>query len=130
MDNTHITGDMAIEDDVVVSVLVSTTNDNAMGAKGWHDAIHGPIIRKGASIGVGANLLPSVEVGRSAIVGASSVVTRNVPDYALVMGVPSRFRNWICPRGQELSFQASSYTQCGCGKAYFLSKENTVKEVT
>jgi len=90
MDNTHITGNMIIEDDVFISALVCTTNDNSMGRKGWHDEITGPIIKQFSTIGGGANLLPNITVGRNAIVGANSVVTKDVPDLKVVMGIPAR----------------------------------------
>ena len=90
MDNTHITGNMIIEDDVFVSVLVSTTNDNSMGRKGWHDEITGPIIKRFATIGSGANLLPNVTIGVNSIVGANAVVTKDVPSRKVVMGVPAK----------------------------------------
>jgi len=90
MDNTHITGNMLIEDDVFISALVCTTNDNSMGRKGWHDEITGPIIKRYATIGGGANLLPNITIGKNSIVGANSVVTKDVPDAKVVMGIPAR----------------------------------------
>ncbi len=90
MDNTHITGNMIIEDDVFVSALVCTTNDNSIGRKGWHDQIIGPIIKRFATIGGGANLLPNVTIGKNSIVGANAVVTKDVPDRKVVMGTPAR----------------------------------------
>ena len=90
MDNTHITGNMVIEDDVFVSVLVSTTNDNSMGRKGWHDKITGPRIKRFATIGSGANLLPNITIGENSIVGANAVVTKDVPNQKVVMGVPAK----------------------------------------
>lgn len=90
MDNTHITGNMLIEDDVFISALVCTTNDNSMGRKGWHDEITGPVIKRYATIGGGANLLPNITIGKNAIVGANSVVTKDVPDGKVVMGIPAR----------------------------------------
>ncbi|MFA7368679.1 MAG: hypothetical protein WC334_03445 [Kiritimatiellales bacterium] len=90
MDNTHLTGNMVIEDDVFISALVCTTNDNQIGRAGWHDKIVGPVIRQYAAIGGGANLLPNITIGRNAIVGASAVVTKDVPDYKVVMGIPAK----------------------------------------
>jgi acetyltransferase-like isoleucine patch superfamily enzyme len=52
----------------------------------------GPNIARGAAIGLGANLLPGVRIGVGAVVGAGAVVTKDVPDGALVMGVPARIR--------------------------------------
>jgi acetyltransferase-like isoleucine patch superfamily enzyme len=93
MDNSHITGNAVIEDDVFVSALVSTTNDNAMGRRAgstdrWTG--RGPTIRRFATIGQGACLLPGVEIGPDAVVGAGAVVTKDVPSATVVMGVPAR----------------------------------------
>jgi acetyltransferase-like isoleucine patch superfamily enzyme len=90
MDNTHITGNMVVEDDVFISALVCTTNDNSIGRKGWHNQIVGPTIKRFATIGGGANLLPNITIGENAIVGASSVVTKDVPARKVVMGIPAR----------------------------------------
>lgn len=91
MDNAHITGNMIIEDHVFISVLVATTNDNLIG-KGEYsdDREKGPHIKRGATIGAAANLLPAITIGENALVGAGSVVTKDVPDRKVVMGVPAK----------------------------------------
>ena len=89
MDLTHLTGNMIIEDSAFVSTLVATTNDNVVRA-GYGDHIKGPVIREGAIIGAGAVLLPAVEIGDHATVGAGSVVTKNIASGAKVMGTPAR----------------------------------------
>lgn len=58
-------------------------------------------VRRGASIGAGAVVLPGVEVGRYALVGAGAVVTRNVPAHAVVLGNPARGHGWVCVCGRE-----------------------------
>lgn len=90
MDNAHITGNMVIEDEVFISVLVSTTNDNSIGRDDYSENMRGAYIKKGAMIGAGANLLPNITIGEEATVGAGAVVTKDVPDYVTVMGVPAR----------------------------------------
>lgn len=91
MDNSHITGNMMIEDDVFISVLVSTTNDNSMDRMNRSASpFEGPQIKKGASIGASAAILPGVIVGEYAVVTAGSVVTCNVPPRAVVQGSPAR----------------------------------------
>lgn len=91
MDNSHITGDAVIEDDVFISVLVATTNDNSMGRSDYDEnRVKGPWIKKGATIGAAANILPNVIIGENSIVGAGSVVTKTVPDNKVVMGIPAK----------------------------------------
>lgn len=104
MDNAHITGNMLIEDDVFVGMLVTTANDNSMGAqvpvgKDWTRP--GPVLRRFARIGQGACLLPGVEIGERAIVGANAVVTTNVQPRTLVMGVPARLVRPLPADGRE-----------------------------
>lgn len=89
MDNSHITGNAVIEDEVFISVLVATTNDNSMGRVKYNDTVIGPTIRRAVTIGAGANILPGIEIGQNSIVAAGAVVTKNVPEKVLVMGIPA-----------------------------------------
>ena len=104
MDNTHITGNMIIEDDVFIGPLVTSANDNSMGVEpaeipgDWVE--RGPTIRRFARIGQGTCLMPSIEIGENAIVGASSVVTKNVPARTLSIGTPARVIRQL--RAEEL----------------------------
>lgn len=87
----YITAYMTIEDHVFIAPCVSTSNDNYMGrTKERFRYRKGPTIRHGARIGANAVLLPGVVVGREAFVAAAAVVTRDVPEGKLVMGVPAR----------------------------------------
>lgn len=61
-------------------------------------------VGEGASIGAGAVILPGLTIGAYAFVAAGSVVTRNVPDHALVVGSPARMRGWVCECGAALDF--------------------------
>jgi acetyltransferase-like isoleucine patch superfamily enzyme len=91
MDLTHITGNCIVGNDVFISVCVGTTNDNAIGKLAYDDSrVQGPRIGDKAAIGAGANLLPNVEIGEGAVVGASALVTKNVLERKLVMGVPAK----------------------------------------
>ncbi len=92
MDLTHITGNCVIGDDVFISVLVSTANDNEMVTRQYEEGkVVGPRIGCRVSIGEGACILPGVKIGDGALVGAGSVVTKDVEPLALVIGVPARF---------------------------------------
>lgn len=60
------------------------------------------LVKEGASLGARAVVLPGLTIGRFALVGAGSVVTKDVPDYGLVYGSPARLQGWVCQCGQRL----------------------------
>jgi acetyltransferase-like isoleucine patch superfamily enzyme len=87
----YVTAYSTLEEDVFVAPCVVTTNDNFMGrTERRHELRRGPTIRRGARIGGAAILLPGVEVGEEAFVGAGAVVLRDVPARAVVVGNPAR----------------------------------------
>jgi acetyltransferase-like isoleucine patch superfamily enzyme len=89
--NAYVTAYSTLEEDVFVAPCVVTTNDNFMGRTERRHALRrGPTIRRGARIGGGAVLLPGIEVGEEAFVGAGAVVIRDVPARAVVVGNPAR----------------------------------------
>jgi len=91
MDNAHITGNAIIGNNVFISVLVATTNDNTMGREEYDDGhVGGPIIEDGVTVGAAANILPNVRIGANSIIGASALVTKDVPSGKVVMGVPGK----------------------------------------
>lgn len=91
MDNSHITGNMKIGSHVFISVLVASTNDNSMGRdNNATENLSGPIVEDYVTIGAGASLLPGVVIGENSIVGASALVTKNVPAGKVVMGIPAK----------------------------------------
>lgn len=91
MDMTHITGDCEIGDNVFISILVSTTNDNVVfNSEYKNEKFNGPHVQNGAIIGASACLLPGVTVKEGALVGANAVVSRDVRQYDVVMGIPAK----------------------------------------
>jgi UDP-2-acetamido-3-amino-2,3-dideoxy-glucuronate N-acetyltransferase len=77
------------------------------------------LVKRGASLGANCTVVCGITVGRYAFVGAGSVVTRDVPDYALVYGNPARLRGWMCACGIKLDFVAGSCATCAaCGSSY------------
>ncbi|MBV8573181.1 MAG: N-acetyltransferase [Acidobacteriaceae bacterium] len=101
--HTFICEGVTIEDDVFIGHGVTFVNDTYPRAvspegcvqsdKDW--AIELTVVKRGASIGSGATILPNVTIGENAIVGAGSVVTRSVPDNVIVAGNPARFLRCI-----------------------------------
>ena len=89
--DAYITAYSTLEDNVFIAPCVVTTNDNFMGrTEGRPALIKGAVIRRGARVGGGATLLPGIEIGEEAFVGAGAVVTRDVAPRALVVGSPAR----------------------------------------
>jgi acetyltransferase-like isoleucine patch superfamily enzyme len=89
--HAYITAYSLLEDNVFIAPCVITTNDNYMGrTEKRHDVIKGPTIRRGARVGGGAVLLPGIEIGEEAFIGAGAVVLRDVPPRALMVGSPAR----------------------------------------
>jgi acetyltransferase-like isoleucine patch superfamily enzyme len=87
----YITAYSTLEERVFIAPCVVTTNDNFMGrTERRHELIKGPTIRRGARVGGGAILLPAVEIGEEAFVGAGAVVTKDVAPRNLVVGNPAR----------------------------------------
>jgi acetyltransferase-like isoleucine patch superfamily enzyme len=89
--NAYVTAYSLLEEDVFIAPCVVTTNDNFMGRTEERlELMKGPTIRRGARVGGGCVLLPGIEVGEEAFVGAGAVVIRDVPPRALVVGNPAR----------------------------------------
>jgi acetyltransferase-like isoleucine patch superfamily enzyme len=95
MDHSWLAGNMSINDKVFISGGVLTANDNNIGSSGYNkEHIIGPTIHRGARIGVGAILLPEIEIGEQSIVAAGSVVTRDVAPHTTVMGIPAKAKRY------------------------------------
>lgn len=89
MDQCQVVGNTVIEEDCFLSMHVTMANDNSLGqAKTFR--WQGPHIKRGAVIGLQAALLPEVTIGEGAVIGASALVTHDVPPGATVFGVPAR----------------------------------------
>jgi UDP-2-acetamido-3-amino-2,3-dideoxy-glucuronate N-acetyltransferase len=117
-----------VEDGVFVGPGVIFTNDKRPRAinpdgslKGTDDWEVGRIVvRHGASVGTGSIVLPDVTIGRFAMVGAGALVSRSVPDYGLVLGVPARLVGFVCACGEKLGVFAPTPTvACArCARRY------------
>ncbi|MFC1751837.1 Gfo/Idh/MocA family oxidoreductase [Thermoproteota archaeon] len=88
------------------------------------------LVREGASIGANATIVCGNTIGRFAFVGAGAVVTKNVPDFAIVVGNPARIAGWISEAGTKLVFGKDGRAYCKKCKKWYLKKGEIVKEET
>lgn len=88
------------------------------------------LVKKGASIGANATVVCGVTIGEWAFVAAGAVVTRDVPPYALVTGVPARVAGWTCECGLPLKFKENTAACTACGKQYAKQGVNTVCRIS
>jgi acetyltransferase-like isoleucine patch superfamily enzyme len=103
-DQAHLVGDMVIEEHVFIGMGVITSNDNDVyvsrfGVPGNPQS--GPVVRRLAVIGAAATILPNLEIGEGALVGAGAVVTREVAPWTIVTGVPARARGPVPDRWRD-----------------------------
>ena len=86
------------------------------------------LVKRGATLGANSTILCGVTIGRYAFVGAGAVVTKDVPDYAIVVGVPARLVGWICECGKKLHFEADRAICTACGKVYCKKGERVERD--
>lgn len=122
--NVSVYTGVILEDDVFCGPSMVFTNVvNPRSAVSRKDEYRETLVRRGASIGANATVVCGHSIGRYAFVGAGSVVTRDVPDYALVVGNPGRVVGWMCECGIKLDLTSKldkdqDATCTACGKGY------------
>ena len=111
--NVSIYAGVEVEDDVFLGpscVLTNVTNPRSqVDRRALYETIR---LRRGCTLGANATVVPGVTVGRYAFVGAGAVVTKDVPDYALVLGNPARFAGWMSRHGHRLRPTESGVMTC------------------
>jgi UDP-2-acetamido-3-amino-2,3-dideoxy-glucuronate N-acetyltransferase len=102
--NVSLYDGTTLEDDVFLGPSCVLTNvENPRAQIRRRDLFSPTRIRRGATVGANATIVCGVTVGRYAFLGAGAVVTRDVPDYALILGVPGRHAGWMSRHGHKLS---------------------------
>jgi UDP-2-acetamido-3-amino-2,3-dideoxy-glucuronate N-acetyltransferase len=86
---------ITIEDNVFIGPCAAFTNDKTPRSQQYPDSFSKTLIKTGASIGANATILPGITLGTSCMVGAGAVVTKNVPDYGVVVGNPAKIIKYI-----------------------------------
>ena len=111
--NVSIYTGVTCEDDVFLGPSMVFTNiSNPRSAVVRKDKYEKTLVKKGATIGANATILCGHTIGRFAFIGAGAVVTKDVPDYALVIGNPGRQSGWMSEFGHRLNFDASGNAEC------------------
>ncbi len=122
--NVSLYTGVIVEDDAFLGPSMVFTNViNPRSHVNRKDEYKRTLVRKGASIGANATIICGVTLGCYCFVGAGSVVTRDVPDYALVYGSPARIHGWMCQCGEQLTFTKQDGKEraiCqSCGDTYW-----------
>jgi UDP-2-acetamido-3-amino-2,3-dideoxy-glucuronate N-acetyltransferase len=113
---------VTVEDDVFLGPNMVFTNDMnpRVAFKKSADTFLPTVVKRGSSIGANATIVCGVTIGENAFIGAGSVVIRDVPPHAMVVGNPARRIGWMCACGEKLP---STYA-CKCGRRYQASDVN------
>jgi UDP-2-acetamido-3-amino-2,3-dideoxy-glucuronate N-acetyltransferase len=129
--NVSIYTGVICEDDVFLGPSMVFTNVmNPRSAIIRRDSYLKTIVKKGASIGANATIVCGHDIGRYAFIGAGAVVTKHVPDYALVVGNPARQIGWMSEYGHRLNFDENGVAECPESGDKYTLNENTVERAT
>ncbi|MBW7845518.1 MAG: N-acetyltransferase [Bacteroidia bacterium] len=128
--NVSIYTGVVCDDDVFLGpscVFTNVTNPrSAVNRRGQYAKTH---IGKGASIGANATIVCGHDIGKFAFIGAGAVVTKNVPDYALLVGNPAKQIGWMSEYGHRLAFDNNGIATCEESKQQYQLKDNTVTRI-
>jgi UDP-2-acetamido-3-amino-2,3-dideoxy-glucuronate N-acetyltransferase len=128
--NVSIYTGVVCEDDVFLGPSMVFTNViNPRSAVNRKNQYMKTLVKHGASIGANATIVCGNDIGAFAFIGAGAVVTKSVPDYALVIGNPARQKGWMSEYGHPLKFDKEGYAICEESKEkYFLNNGKVIKQ--
>jgi UDP-2-acetamido-3-amino-2,3-dideoxy-glucuronate N-acetyltransferase len=128
--NVSIYTGVICEDDVFLGPSMVFTNViNPRSAINRKNEYAKTVVKKGASIGANATIVCGHDIGQFAFIGAGAVVTKNVPDYALVMGNPAKQTGWMSEYGHKLSFNKNGEARCAESHEKYILKDGKVSKV-
>jgi len=87
------------------------------------------LVKEGTSIGANATIVCGNTIGKHAFIAAGTVVTKDVPDYAMIVGVPGKIVGWVSEAGKKLDFSKSNKDFCETSNRTYVFENNIVKEL-
>ena len=131
--NVSVYDNVTLEDDVFCGPSMVFTNVyNPRSAIERKNEYRDTLVKRGASLGANCTIVCGVTIGQFAFVGAGSVVNRDVPDYALVAGVPAKQIGWMSEYGERLDLPLSGINEDVCehtGTIYRLDGNQVIKDI-
>jgi UDP-2-acetamido-3-amino-2,3-dideoxy-glucuronate N-acetyltransferase len=123
--NVSVYDAVRLEDDVFCGPSMVFTNVyNPRSAVTRKDEYRPTIVKRGASLGANSTIVCGVTIGESAFVGAGAVVNRDVPAYAMMLGVPAKRVGWMCRCGLRL--KETPLCICECGTKYLINADSCI----
>ncbi len=117
-----------VEDSVFIGPNATFVNDPYPKSKQYPSVFQQTILQKGCSIGANATILGGIEIGEHALIGAGSVVTKNVKPFALMLGNPAKQIGWVNDIGEKLREISSGIYADTQGNNYELLNEQLIKK--
>ncbi len=129
--NVSIYTGVICEDDVFLGPSMVFTNvTNPRSAVNRRGQYARTLVKQGASIGANATIVCGNDIGKFAFIGAGAVVTKNIPDYALVIGNPARQTGWMSEYGHKLKFDNKGIAVCPESKENYKLENNAVTKIS
>ncbi len=126
--NVSVYTGVLIEDDVFLGPSCVFTNViNPRSFIKRQNEYKETLVKKGASIGANATIVCGNSIGKYAFIGAGAVVTKDVPDYSLVIGNPAKIKGYVCECGNNLNFREHNATCVHCQKKYTKINNKIIK---
>ncbi len=129
--NVSIYDGVIIEDDVFIGPSVVFTNVlNPRSFIERKSEFKKTVVHQGATLGANSTIICGVEIGRYALIGAGSVVTKNVPNYALVYGNPAKVKGFVSIAGNKLTFCPDGFAQDPFDKTCYFYEKGSVTQIS
>ena len=130
--NVSVYEGVTLEDDVFCGpsmVFTNVTTPRCAFPRNTKKDYLPTLVKRGASIGANATIVCGVTIGRHALIGAGAVVTKDVPDHAIVFGNPARQHGWACECGHRLEFRSRSSKCQECNRSFQVTKNDALELV-